>query len=373
MKGLTQFSRIFVGVLFIISGLIKANDTIGFSYKLEEYFELFNWPFFIAYAESLAMIICIFEIMCGVVLLLGSYARLNAWLLLLMIIFFTWLTGYSAITHKVTDCGCFGDAVKLKPFESFLKDLVLLVFILIIFFGVKHIKPLFNSTIQGILLFVALFVSTAFTLYTYMFLPVKDFLPYKVGNNIREKMAMPPGAQADEYELVFIYERDGKRFEFNANNLPADLDKYTFIERKDKLLKEGYKPPIHDFKVYDVYGTEYTDSLLNGNEYKLVLVQTHIEEGRQGTESTLRDLAGNWINQAHLPFWALTATSKDQIEAYRHEHQLPFHYYTMDATPLKSIVRSNPGLVLMKGSTVVKKWSAYNLPSYEIVKKYMVQ
>src|ERR1043166_1453889 len=253
MKVLTQFSRIFVGVLFIISGLIKANDTIGFSYKLEEYFELFNWPFFIAYAESLAMIICIFEIMCGVVLLLGSYARLNAWLLLLMIIFFTWLTGYSAITHKVTDCGCFGDAVKLKPFESFLKDLVLLVFILIIFFGVKHIKPLFNSTIQGILLFVALFVSTAFTLYTYMFLPVKDFLPYKVGNNIREKMAMPPGAQADEYELVFIYERDGKRFEFNANNLPADLDKYTFIERKDKLLKEGYKPPIHDFKVYDVY------------------------------------------------------------------------------------------------------------------------
>src|SRR5574343_471663 len=142
MKALTQISRFVVGILFIISGFIKANDTIGFSYKLVEYFEIFNMHFFVDYAVAMAMFICIFEIMVGVALLLGAYVRLNAWLLLLMIVFFTLLTGYSAITNKVTDCGCFGDAIKLKPVESFLKDVVLLVFILIMFFGQKHIKPM---------------------------------------------------------------------------------------------------------------------------------------------------------------------------------------------------------------------------------------
>lgn len=371
MKILVQISRVLVGVLFIISGFIKANDTIGFSYKLEEYFEVFHMPFFAHYAVPMAMFICIFEIVVGVVLLLGSYARINAWLLLLMIIFFTLLTGYSAITNKVTDCGCFGDAIKLKPVQSFIKDLVLLVFIAIIFIGHQHIKPLFNKSINGIAIFVSLVVTTFFTIYTYMFLPKVDFLPYKIGNDIAKLREIPDGAPRDEYEMIFIYEKGGQQHEFTANNLPTDLDTYKFIDRKDKLIKEGFKPAIHDFKLYNDAGMDYTDSLLaDKDNYKLVLVQKSITESRAGIEPKIAELA-NAFQGAGYKFWALSATAPEEVEVYRHEHQLAFTYYLMDATPLKSMVRSNPGLLLLKGNTVVKKWSAYNLPSFETVKKYM--
>jgi uncharacterized membrane protein YphA (DoxX/SURF4 family) len=371
MKALTQISRILVGVLFILSGFIKANDTIGFSYKLIEYFEVFHMPVFVDFAVPIAMIICIFEIIVGVALLMGAYTTLNAWLLLLMILFFTWLTGYSAITNKVTDCGCFGDAIKLKPVQSFIKDLVLLAFILIIFIGRSHIKPLFNKTIQSIGLSVALLVTTAFTLYTYMFLPKIDFLPYKVGNDIKALMTYPEGAARDEYEMVFIYEKDGQKVELGMNDLGKIDSTYKFIDRKDKLVKEGFKLPIHDFKLYNTSGLEYTDSLLaDTTGYKLIIVQKDVHESRNGTEAQIAKL-GSDFQLAGNRVWALTGTNPELLEPYRHEHQLTFEYYTMDATPLKSIVRSNPGVVLMKGNVVVKKWSSYAIPTMETLKKYM--
>ncbi len=370
MKFLVQFSRIFVGVLFIISGLIKANDTLGFSYKLIEYFEIFGTEFLNDYAVSMSMFICIFEIASGVALLLGSFVRLNSWLLLLLIIFFTLLTGYSAITGKVTDCGCFGDAIKLKPVESFLKDVVLLVLIAILFFGQQYVKPLFNKVIVNIALFTAVLVSTFFTFYTFMFLPVKDFLPYKIGNNIKELTLIPPGAPVDEVEMLFIYQKDGKQFEFKADAMPEDIDTYEFVDRKDKIVKEGFKPPIHDFKLTDAAGIEFTDSLFAVKGYQLLLVQTKTEKSRLASIIGIRELSNDCI-KAGIPFWAITATTPEDAANFVKENQLPFQYYTMDAIPLKSMVRSNPGLLLMKNNVVIKKWGAYNIPSFGTLKKHM--
>ena len=371
MKILTQISRILVGVLFIISGLIKANDTIGFSYKLVEYFEIFNMHFFVDYAVSMAMFICIFEIMVGIALLIGAYTRLNMWLLLLMIVFFTLLTGYSAITNKVTDCGCFGDAIKLKPVESFLKDVLLLVFILIMFIGQKHIKPIVsNKTIVSIALGVSLLVITFFTFNTYMFLPKIDFLPYKVGNDIGQLMTLPPDAKRDSVVMVFIYEKDGKQFEFGVNEVGNVDDTYKFIDRIDKVIVEGDKAPVHDFKLFDVSGQDYTDTLLLQKGFRMILVQTNILKSRTGIEPQIAQLA-NDCALAGIPFWALTNTTLTEVEPYRHEHQFAFNYYNMDVTPLKSMVRSNPGLLLMKDNVVIKKWSAYGIPTFEKVKLYM--
>lgn len=370
MKFLVQFSRIFVGVLFIISGLIKANDTLGFSYKLVEYFEIFGTEFLNDYAVAMSMFICIFEIASGVALLLGNFVKLNSWLLLLLIIFFTLLTGYSAITGKVTDCGCFGDAIKLKPVESFLKDVVLLVFIGIIFMGQKHVKPLFNKVIVNIGLFTAVLVSTFFTFYTYMFLPVKDFLPYKIGNDIRALTLIPEGAPVAEVEMLFIYQKDGKQFEFKAEELPEDIDAYEFVDRKDKVVKEGFKPPIYDFKITDASGIELTDSLFSVKGYQLILVQTKTEKTRSASIAGIRDLSNDCI-KAGIPIWPLTATTPEDAANFAKENQLPFQYCTMDAIPLKSMVRSNPGLILLKDNVVIKKWGEYNLPSFTTLKKYM--
>lgn len=371
MKVLTQLSRFFVGILFILSGFIKSNDTLGFSYKLVEYFEIFKMHFLVDYAVAMAMFICIFEIMVGVALLLGSFVRLNAWLLLLMIVFFTLLTGYSAITNKVTDCGCFGDAIKLKPVESFLKDVVLLVLILILFIGQKHITPLVkNKAITNLALGVALIVTTAFTFYTYMFLPRIDFLPYKVGNDIGKLMQLPPYAKKDSVAMVFIYEKDGKRLELGVDDLGVIDDSYTFIDRIDKVIVKGDQPAIHDFRLSDASGVDYTDSLLLQKGFKMLLIQTWIEKSRKGIEPQIEKLA-NECQAAGVNFWALTNTNLNDVEAYRHEHQFAFTYYNMDATPLKSIVRSNPGLVLMKDNVVIKKWTAYGIPTFEQVKLYM--
>lgn len=371
MKLLTHLSRAFVGILFIISGLIKANDTIGFSYKLVEYFEIFNFTAFVPFAVPLAMVICIFEIISGFALLLGVYARLNAWLLLLLIVFFTLLTGYSAITNKVTDCGCFGDAIKLTPVQSFEKDLVLLVLILIIFFGVSHIKPLFNKAIVHIGLFTAFLVSTFFTIYTYMFLPVKDFLPYKIGNNIYELTLTPENAEKDIIEMNFIYEKGGKEFEFDMNHLPSEEDGYTYVDRKDKLIKKGYHPPIHDFKIYDSTGVEFTEKFFTDKGYKLVLVQTKLDEGRTSQEKAIQATVDHFVSLKKGNFWALSSSSTDEIKAYKNQHNLNYFHYNMDAIPLKSMVRSNPGLILLKDNVVVKKWSCYNLPSPEVLNKYI--
>jgi uncharacterized membrane protein YphA (DoxX/SURF4 family) len=370
MRFLTQFSRIFVGILFIISGLIKANDTLGFSYKLIEYFEIFGTEFLNDYAVAFSMFICIFEIASGVALLLGNFVKINAWLLLLLIVFFTLLTGYSAITGKVTDCGCFGDAVKLKPIESFLKDVVLLVLIIFIFIGQQHIKPLFNLVVVNIALFVATLVATFFTFYTFMFLPVKDFLPYKIGNNIYDLTLIPEGAPRDEVEMVFEYSKDGKVFEFKAEELPEDIDAYTFVDRKDKVIKEGFKPPIHDFKVYDANGIEFTDSLFKVKGYQLFVIQTKLENSRTASLASIKDLSEDWI-KAGLPLWALTASGPEEAFNFQKQYQLPFAYYNMDAIPLKSMVRSNPAIMLMKDNVVIKKWGAYNLPSMSTLQKYM--
>lgn len=368
MKWLTQISRILVGVLFIISGLIKANDTLGFSYKLLEYFEIFNTQFLNPFAVTLSIIICIFEIVSGVALLLGIYNKLNAWLLLLLIIFFTLLTGYSAITHKVTDCGCFGDALKLTPFTSFMKDVVLLILIIFIFIGTSFIKPIFPLPISNIALSVSFLVSVAFTLYTYFFLPVKDFLPYKIGNNIQELTLVPEGAPKDVVEMVFIYEKSGQQFEFKADQLPEDLDAYNFVDRKDVVIQKGFTPPIHDFKIYDKAGIELTDSFFNNSDYKLVLVQTKLEKSREGLESKIKQLSSDWIGSGRA-FWALTSSNLETADAYVNEHQLNFSYHNMDDIPLKSMVRSNPGVILLKGNVVVKKWSAYQIPTWETLQK----
>ena len=370
MKWLTQISRILVGVLFIISGLIKANDTLGFSYKLLEYFEIFNTPFLNPYAVTISMLVCIFEIVSGVALLLGIYNTLNAWLLLLLIIFFTLLTGYSAITHKVTDCGCFGDALKLTPFTSFMKDLVLLILIIFIFLGTTYIKPIVSLPIANIALSVSFLVSVAFTLYTYLFLPVKDFLPYKIGNNIQELTLVPEGAPKDIVEMVFIYEKNGQTFEFAADKLPEDLDAYNFIDRKDVIIQKGFVPPIHDFKIYNEASIELTDSFFTGNSYKLLLVQTKIEKSRAGLETKIAQLSNDWISSGK-PFWALTSSNLVDAGKYAHDNKFPFVYHNMDDIPLKSMVRSNPGILLLKGNTVVKTWGAYNLPSWETLQKLM--
>lgn len=356
MKILTHFSRFFVGVLFIISGLIKLNDPVGFSFKLEEYFaeNVLNIPFLIPLALAIAVFVVIFEVVLGVMLLLGFKPKFTVWSLLLMIVFFTFLTFYSAYFNKVTDCGCFGDALKLTPWESFTKDVVLLVFILILFFGIKHIKPLFGNKLQTITVAASLLFCGWMAYSVLNHLPFKDFRAYKVGTNIQKGMEIPEGAEKSVYEMIFIYKINGVDTEISydevmAGNVPEDAE---FVDRKDKLIKQGYVPPIHDFTI-EMDGSDYTEDMLN--EPKLVIfVMYNLDKA---CDKGLAKLEYFHKKATAKGYTVIAMTSSDQpvIEPVKEKFGHTFDYYFCDATTLKTIERANPSIVVLEHGTITDK------------------
>lgn len=366
MKLLTHFSRFFVGILFIFSGLIKLNDPVGFSFKLDEYFSegVFNVPFLQPFSLSLAVIIVIVEVILGVMLLLGYFKKLTLWLLMLMIVFFTFLTFYSAYFNKVTDCGCFGDAIPLTPWQSFYKDIVLLVLILILFAGKKYIKPLFNNTLNGILTFIALIGCIYFGYHVLNHLPVLDFRAYKVGTDIKKEMEIPEGAPKSEYDIVFTYKVNGAEKEFRMDELtqvPADAE---FVSRDEKLIREGYIPKIHDLSM-ELEGQDYTPEVLAAEKVLLIVAYDLNKANEQGLKTI--NTTVNKARNAGYEIIGLTASDGVLIEKIKTKYNLELDFYFCDATTLKTIERANPSYVtLAKG--VIKDKKHWNDVSKLLIK-----
>lgn len=365
MRGLISIARLLVGGLFIFSGWIKANDTIGFGYKLVEYFEVFGVHFLIPLALPLAILICIFEMVVGFTLLIGARIKSTLWLLLLMILFFTFLTFYSAYFNKVTSCGCFGDAIPLTPWQSFTKDSILLVLIIILFIGKNEINSIFGPRFENVLLVMALIAATAFPLYTYNYLPVIDFRPYAIGKNI------PAQTKGVLDELKYSYRVKDKRTgkEKILDKLTADYDTYyDFIEPITEVTKKGTEPKIKDFSISNLKGEDYTQQIIENPKYNFLLICYDLELANKESFGKINDLA-TLCKQDHVKFVALTASSKDVIEQFKKDVKTDIDFYITDGTVLKTMIRSNPGLMLLKAGTVEDKWHYHSLPSYTDVKQ----
>lgn len=351
---ITQFSRLFVGILFIISGLIKLNDPLGFSYKLDEYFSepVFNMPFFVPYSLAIALFLVILEVVLGVMLLIGYKSKLTIWLLLLLIIKFTFLTFYSAYFDVVKDCGCFGDALHLTPWQSFSKDLVLLFFILILFFNKKLIKPLFANKVQNILVFASLVLCSFMGYWVLNHLPLKDFRPYKVGTNIRTSMEIPDNAPKSVVEMVFIYKVNGVDKEFTEKDLMSLPAGATFVDRKDKVIVQGYQPPIHDFKL-ELEGQDISNLILS-KEKAMLVVAYDLEKANP---EAMQKLANLYKDASAKGYYAaiVTGSSTEVIESAKKKYGIAFDILFCDATALKTIERANPSFVILNYGTVVQK------------------
>lgn len=351
---ITQFSRLFVGVLFIISGLIKLNDPVGFSYKLTEYFSepVFNLPFLEPLALGLAVFLVILEVVLGVMLLIGYKAKTTIWSLLILIVFFTFLTFYSAYFDVVKDCGCFGDALKLTPWESFTKDIVLLFFILILFFNKKLVKPLFSNPVINIITYASVFLCIFMAVWVLNHLPLKDFRAYKVGTNIQKGMEIPEGAPKSVVEMIFIYKVDGADKEFTEKDLMNIPEGAVFIDRKDKIISEGFVPPIHDFSM-TLNDSDYKDELLQ--EPKLLVFVTYdLNRAEPAGMKELEKLNQQAKSKGYKVI-AMTASGADEIARTKKEYNLNLDFYFCDATTLKTIERANPSIVVIHKGTVVQK------------------
>lgn len=380
---LLWFARILVGLLFIFSGLVKANDPMGFGFKLQEYFHVFHLDVLSDYAAWIAIILCAFEVILGALLILGISSKSVTLGLLLLILFFTFLTFYSAAFDVVKSCGCFGDAIPLTPWQSFIKDLVLLVLIVYIFKCRNKIKPFINSLFtRNLLVTFIIIVSFSLGVYTYYFLPIIDFLPYKEGNNIPELMQVPEGAEPDQFEHIYQLEdqttgetRKVTDKEYMDNKLWEDENLEVVGEPQSRLIKKGHEVKIPDLIISDIDGTDRTEEIITNPYYNFIVVSTDLSKlsatdltALDRINSTVRDLSVDYNIRAILA----TASSSDQVDYINDQMDLVLETFYVDAVPLKSMVRANPGVLLMLNGTVVKKWSPYNFPSkHVLVNRYL--
>lgn len=365
--------RILVGSLFIFSGLIKLNDPLGFSYKLEEYFEVFHLLFLNPLAVYFSIFLCALEVVLGILLLTGISIKKVSWGLLLLIGFFTFLTFYSAAFDVVKSCGCFGDAIPLTPWQSFTKDIILLILIVYIFINKNHIEPITHDKSKKIaIVSVVTGLTLLFGIYTYIFLPIIDFLPYKIGANIPQSMLIPAGAPQDEYQIIYTLKnkksgetKEMTDQEYLKTKIYENPDWELMSSSEPKLIKEGYQPKIKDLNIFDSQNVSYTKELLENPYYNLIAVGWKLDDTNKKAAGDINALAINAVENFNIRTIWLTSNSAQDAEAFSKELKLMMEVFYADAVPLKSMVRSNPGLILMKDGVVINKWPAAALPSYD--------
>ncbi|MEA3496394.1 MAG: DoxX family protein [Bacteroidota bacterium] len=356
-------SRIFIGIVFIFSGFVKAVDPMGTQIKITDYFIAFNAEFLIPFSMVGAFILCSYELPLGVAILFGSRSKLMSKLLLILMIPFTLLTLYLAIENPVSDCGCFGDAIILTNWQTFYKNIIIMVFAVFIYLGREKIKTLFEFPGQWSTIILSTLFTLAIGFYSIANLPIMDFRPYKVGNNIQKLMTIPDDKQGDIYETTLVYKnkQNGKEKDFSTDNIPSDGN-WQWVETKNVLVKKGYTPPIHDFKINDEDGNDLTEEFLNQRGYRLLIVYTKIEKANTDAQQKLNELVADLNEENEVKVWALTSSLTKEIDKYSEKYDVKYPINNADLVTLETIIRSNPGLVLFKENTVVKKWPARRIP-----------
>ncbi len=371
-QALRTISRFLIGALFIFSGYVKVVDPQGFAIKLGEYFVSLHIEFLEPLALTFAILVIAAELTMGLCLIARLRMAATAWAVLLFMSFFTLLTLYIAINGDVvSDCGCFGDAIKLSSWATFLKNVAFMPFVLIIFFQRKQFSRVASPFVEWGLLIVFFMCASGIGLYCNRHLPLIDFMAYKVGTNIHEDMSVPEGAEADQYKTALIYEKDGVQQEFDDTNFPWQDSTWTFVDSKSILVKKGYTPPIHDFSITSYEEGDITDIVLSDPSYTLMLTSPKLAKAETDNISKINELANFCNQQKNISFFAMTASSSEDINSFANATNASYPIHITDETTLKSMVRSNPGLMLIKDAVILAKWSNAAIPSISEITKIL--
>jgi len=369
MKITINVTRVIVGLLFIFSGLVKANDPLGLSYKMQEFFDLWHMSQFNQWTLIMSILMNAFEIIAGVAILLGWRPKLFTWLLLLLILFFTFLTGYAYLSGKFKNCGCFGDCLPITPFTSFLKDLALLLMILFLFWNRNKIRPLFTEKISLVSMSLVTIFCFGIQWYALSYLPFVDCLPYKKGNNISEKMKIPAGAIPDSFAIRFTYEKGGKQYEFATSDLPSDLGTYKFISRKDKLIRKGNaEPAIKGFSLSGTSNEDSTEIILTQPHAVLLFCLDFSKPVSKWSNSFAKLYAE--LKKKNIPAYMVTAKPDEAPAKISGTAFADIPVLKADLTAIRTAARTNPCIYLLNTGTVVDKQSYHKLGSIiDAVKK----
>jgi len=363
MKKLVWAARIIVGVLFVFSGLVKAIDPLGLTYKMQEFFEVWaadgyftpvmNWLNGHAFLFSIIMITA--EVALGVALLVGWRKKLTLRLLLLLMLLFTFLTSYVLFSGKIRSCGCFGDCIPLTPIQTFTKDIILLLLIIFLLLKQKYIEPIFRDAMPLVAVLGSIIGVLFLQNYVIEHLPTTDCLPYKKGNDILALRQIPADAVPDKFSYSFVYQKEGVKKEFRTDSLPDSS--WTFAERKETLSSKGYNnvAKINDFILSDSTGGDSTEVILNKPSYYLFFVKEMTGDSDKWL-SSFSDVA-KLAKQQKLPIYLVTSDPKKVDQFFNKLHSFNLPVFTCDATAIKTAARANPTMFLMKGPVVQEKYS----------------
>ncbi|SFL51159.1 Uncharacterized membrane protein YphA, DoxX/SURF4 family [Porphyromonadaceae bacterium KH3CP3RA] len=370
VKFLLELSRIIVGVTFVFSGFVKAVDPLGFTYKIEDYLIELGLTGLFPLALPVAVFMVTAEFALGVFLLLGIYRKWTARLITLFMVFFTPLTLWIAIANPVEDCGCFGDAFTISNWQTFYKNVILLAGAILLLLKWRQITPLFSKKMAPVAGLLTLLLGVLFSLHNVYRLPVIDFRPYKIGANIPQQMFVDP-EKADVLETVFIYRKDGIEKEFTEENYPWNDSTWTFVDMKTKVVKEGEKPAIEDFAVEALYydeatgswdiGGDITDIILSEPSYTFLMVAYSLDKMSLNHLERFRQVH-HYAEENGYSFYLLTSSPTDVVGEWEQHHRTGFQFCHADERVLKTMIRANPGLMLLKEGTVINKWDDSRVP-----------
>lgn len=363
MKAALTATRFVVGILFIFSGLVKANDPMGLSYKMQEFFEVWGLHALNDLSLFLAVTMIAFEIIAGVAVIIGWRFRLFSWLLLLLIIFFTFLTAYALFSGKIRECGCFGDCFKLTAMDSFIKDLVLTVLIVFLFVNRNKVSSMIGNRAAWITMALTTAFSFGSQFWVLKHLPLVDCLPYKKGVNILQQRKIPAGAIPDSTVITFVYKKNGQQIEFDADHFPEDFNDstYQFVNRYDKLVRKGNaEPPIKDFVLVNENEVDTTEAILNAKGQQVILFTKKWEPAwNRRVNEIATTLAAN-----RIPFIISTSVA-DEVRK-----QVSIPVMKSDYVAIKTAARVDPTLyVIWDGSIVDKRALADADDLFDVLKQ----
>ena len=359
----TNFCRFLLAIVFIFSGFIKANDPFGTVYKLQDYLEAWGLTGIFPDATLFlaAMALGVFEFALGIYLLFGIRRKLTPFLALLTMCVMTPLTLWLALTDPIDDCGCFGDAIILTNWETFGKNVVLLIAAVSVFKWSKHLFKLVTEKVDWLVALYSFLFIIFYGIFCVKSLPVFDILPYHIGADIRKGMEIPEGEKPPVYETRFIYSKDGVEKVFTIDNLPSDST-WTFVDSETIVKEKGYEPPIHDFYISSqANGEDLTNWVLDGGKYTFLLVSPSLAKADDSGMDLINEVYDYALERGYR-FLCVTASSDEDIAMWQESTGAEYPFALMDEITLKTMIRSNPGLMLLKNGVVINKWSVMNLP-----------
>lgn len=354
-------ARIIFGLVFLFSGFVKAVDPLGTAYKISDYLEAFSLTSLDFLAFPAALILIATEFAIGFNILLNVHLKATTWAASLFMLVMTPITLYLAISNPISDCGCFGDAIVMTNWQTFYKNVILCIVLAIIALLQNQSRPWLSNMGASIVTLLPILISFGISIYCYNLLPILDFRPYKIGNNIIEGMQIPEDAPLDKYETTFFYEKDGIEKAFTLDNYPAEDSTWTFVRQESKLIEQGYIPPIHDFSIITEDG-DITDLILEDAGYTLLVISHKVEKASTKNIKCVKSTIANAKKAGANVIW-LTSSYSDDIDEFKTQYGINDTFGATDDITLKTIVRSNPGLVLIKDATIIEKWHHNSLPT----------